>query len=120
MPSDELKPNAAAPRRELGSPLETEIYRTTVSEFEQVLRGLACSWTKHDGGVDDLVVEAHTPNVATAAWTFHDIVTRRDGSVCPDRGAVMQTWVKVDSHWRVAATKSSEVPTNAQITPPSN
>ena len=99
---------------------ETEIYRTKFAEFEQVVRGLACSWTKHDGGVDDLIVEAHAPNVATAAWTFHDIVTGKDGSVSRDRGAVMQTWVKVGSRWRVAATKSSEVPANAQVTPPSN
>lgn len=99
---------------------ETEIHRTTVAEFEQGVRGLACSWTKHDGGVDTVVVEAHAPNVATAAWTFHDIVTRKDGSISSDRGAVLQTWVKVDGHWRVAATKSSEVPANAQVTRPSD
>ena len=100
---------------------ETAIHRTSVDDFEQVVRNLACSWTKHDGGVDELVVEAHAPNMATAAWTFRDIVTAKDGSVSRSKGAVMQTWVKVDSDWRAAATKSSEVPANAQIeSPPSN
>ena len=97
---------------------ETEIYRTSADEFEQVVRELACNWTKHEGGVDDLVVEAHAPNVATAAWTFHTIVTRKDGSVSRTKGAGMQTWVKVASGWKVAATKSSEVQANAVIEPP--
>ena len=98
--------------------METEIYRTSTKTFEQAVRERACSWTKHDGGVDDLVVEAHAPTVATAAWTFHDIVTRKDGSVRRSKGAVMQTWVKVAGGWKVAATKSSEDQKNAVIEPP--
>lgn len=97
---------------------ETGIYRTSINEFEQAVRERACKWTKHGGGVDHLVVEAHALNVATAAWTYHDIVTRKDGSVRRSKGAVMQTWVKADSGWKVAATKSSEDLDNAVIEPP--
>ena len=97
--------------------LETEIYRVPHAEYEQGVRQRACNWKKHDGGVDDVIVEVHALNVATAAWTFHDIITRKDGSVRRSKGAVMQTWVKEKSGWQIAATKSSEDHASATIDP---
>lgn len=97
--------------------LETEIYRVPQIEYEQGVRDRACKWVKHDGGVDEIVVEVHAPNVATAAWTFHDIITRKDGSVRRSKGAVMQTWVKYENGWQIAATKSSEDHASATIDP---
>lgn len=98
--------------------LETEIDRTPIKAFEQVVGDLACNWTKHEGGVVDLIVEAHAPNVATAALTTHFIVTRKDGSVKRTKGAAMQTWVKSAAGWKVAAMKASEDHANAVIEPP--
>ena len=97
--------------------METDIYRIPHEEYEQGVRQRACNWTKHDGGLERVVVEAHAPNVATAAWIFQDIITRKDGSVRPSKGAVMQTWVKEADGWKIAATKSSEDNANAVVEP---
>ena len=98
--------------------MEADIYRIPHAEYEQGVRQRACNWTKHDGSVEDVVVEAHAPNVATAAWIFKDIITRKDGSVRRSKGAVMQTWVKETDGWKIAATKSSEDNANAVVEPP--
>jgi hypothetical protein len=94
--------------------LDDEVIVISRSDYEEGVKYRACNWAKHDGGVDSVLVDALAPNVATSAWTFHDIITQKDGSISTSKGAVLQTWVKFPEGWRIAATMSSEIPTSSK------
>lgn len=97
---------------------DAAIYRVSLADYDREIRQRACRWKKHEAAIDEIVVDVHAPNVATAAWTWHDTVTRKDGSVRRAKGAVLQTWVKDAAGWKIAATKGSEDDKSTVIDPP--
>jgi hypothetical protein len=89
--------------------LEDEVITVSLEEYDAGVEYRACNWDKHGGGVDSILVDVLAPDVANAAWTYHDIITLKDGKVRQTRGAVLQTWKLEDGEWLITATKTSEI-----------
>ena len=89
--------------------LEDEIITVSREEYDAGVEYRACNWDKHDGGVNSVLVDVLAPDVANAAWTYHDITTLKDGKVRWTQGAVLQTWKLEDGEWLITATKTGEI-----------
>lgn len=87
---------------------EHEVVTVPFKDGREGIKVHACQWTKHDGGVDSVRVDVFSPSAASAAWTYHDIITLKTGKVRRKQGAALQTWVNRGSGWKIAATKYSE------------
>jgi len=89
--------------------LEKDVVTVSLQDYEEGVRSRACSWTSHTGGVDSVVVDALSRDIAVAAWTYHDEIQLKTGEALKTTGAVLMTLVRTADGWKITSTKSSEI-----------
>jgi hypothetical protein len=88
---------------------DTEVFTVSLSDYESGVRARACKWRSHGGGVDSIVVDALSDNVAMAAWTYHDDIMLNTGQRRQTKGAVLMTLVRSASGWKITSSKTTEI-----------
>lgn len=88
---------------------DTEVFPVSLSDFEGGVRARACKWRSHVGGVDSIVVDALSHDVAMADWTYHDDIMLNTGERRRTKGAVLMTLVRSASAWKITSIKTTEI-----------
>jgi hypothetical protein len=85
---------------------EGNVFTIPLPEYEQGLRDRVCSWRSHTGVVDSVAVDPLTPDIAVAAWLYHDEVTLNSGESRRYKGSVLMTLVRSVDGWKISSTMS--------------
>lgn len=85
----------------------SKIVAVPLAQTEKEVRDMACTWTRHSGVVDSVVVDVLSRDVAVAAWLYHDEVTLKTGEIKHYKGSALMTLVRSLDGWKIAATMAA-------------
>lgn len=75
--------------------------------WPRVIREAVCSRDREELTVDSLLVRVHSPDLASAAWTFRATYFDTSGTVRSAKGTALQVWHRTEEGWKTPLIMST-------------
>jgi ketosteroid isomerase-like protein len=86
---------------------KSEIVWVPMTDTERELRNMVCGRVSHSGTVDSVTVDVLSPDVAVAAWLYHDEVKLKSGEIKRSKGSALMTLVRSVDGWKITSTMAA-------------
>lgn len=86
---------------------KSKVVWVPLADTERELRDMVCGWVSHAGTVDSVTVDVLSPDVAVAAWLYHDEVKLKSGEIKRYKGSALMTLVRSVDGWKITSTMAA-------------
>jgi hypothetical protein len=104
---DDVTPVSKFVRDQMIYVTSTEVIRVPFADTERELRDMICGRASHAGTVDSVTVDVLSPDVAVAAWLYHDEVKLKSGEIKRSKGSALMTLVRSPDGWKITSTMAA-------------